>query len=76
MSKLMRLGLILPLLALSVPAFSGPIGSLPQCSSINGNPCRTAGQTETCTDSVYTYTCTCTHYTATNKTVWYCPPLK
>jgi hypothetical protein len=76
MSKLVRLVLALALLALSLPAFSAPLSVYPLCWNVDGTPCRTAGQTESCTDDIYLYTCTCTHYPLTNKTLWACPPLK
>jgi len=76
MSKLLRLVLILALPALAVPAFSFPLTGLPLCSTVGNTPCRTVGQTENCTDTLFAYTCTCTHYPLTGKTLWSCPPLK
>lgn len=77
MKKLAGLGLVLGLIALASPAFSGPVDGrppvlLPYCWNVEGTSCTTLGQTRKCTDACsYTYTCTCISWNG--QRYWDCP---
>jgi hypothetical protein len=75
MSKMVRLGLVLALLAVASPAFSGPGATLlPYCWDANNTPCTNQWDTVSCTDGIYDdYLCVCRYNEFRGRNTWDCP---
>jgi hypothetical protein len=86
MSKVVRLGWVLVLLALASPAFPGPHGvpvpdppptdptPLPYCWDANNTPCTNQWDTVSCTDGIYSdYLCVCRYNEFAGRNTWDCP---
>jgi hypothetical protein len=78
MSKVVRLGWVLALLALASPAFSRPDPvaptPLPYCWDANNTPCTNQWDMVSCTDGIYNdYLCVCRYNEFAGRNTWDCP---